>query len=90
MAKLVTITISNFTYIPQDVSVSVGDSLQWKNNDIMAHTATSISSLTFDTGLIAPHQTSKPIAFLKPTGAEGFDYGCTPHPFMSGKIIVVP
>ena len=74
---------------PQTLSVKVGTTVIWTNNDGVAHTVTSGDpsagpSGTFDSGLIKPGQTFK-YSF---TSANATSYFCTVHPWMTGKITV--
>ena len=76
-------SIKNFTYLTDPLTVSVGDTVTWTNNDTAPHTATSDAPL-FDTGTLNPGQ-SKSFTF---TTAGTFPYHCTIHPFMHGTVIV--
>ena len=58
------VTIQNFRYTPQDLTVVVGTTVRWTNHDQMEHTVTSqtgqgtlIPSGVFDSGLISPEAT---------------------------------
>jgi plastocyanin len=74
------------------VTVRVGDSVVWVNQDLMPHTAssTSASAQDFNTGFIQPGKSSEPITFLKESGANGFPYECDVHDavIMKGTVIV--
>jgi len=76
------VTIAGFKFIDVSVTIAVGDSVTWTNNDDQAHTATS--SGNFDAGAIDPSKSST-IEF--PT-AGTFTYICAFHPFMSGTVVV--
>lgn len=78
------VTIVNFAYTPVDVTVQVGESVEWTNADSSAHTATSTTG-AWDTGTITKQQ-SKSIVFSTP---GTFTYTCTFHPSMSGTVTVV-
>lgn len=77
------VTINNFVFQPAEITIFVGDTVTWKNDDKMPHTATSLGN--FDTGAMQPG-TSNSITFDK-VGA--YNYICTIHPNMKGKITVV-
>jgi plastocyanin len=79
------VTISGSAY--SALTVPVGTTVTWKNEDSMAHTATSDagSALAFNTGTIAAGATSTGIAF---TQAGTFSYHCTFHAGMHGSITV--
>lgn len=59
-------------YSARRVTVTMGQKVAWKNNDSMAHTATS--GATFDTGLIGAGATSAAITM---NTAGMFTYICT-------------
>ncbi|MGI0101776.1 MAG: cupredoxin domain-containing protein [Nitrosotalea sp.] len=74
---------------PASLSVKVGTTVTWTNQDAAAHTVTSGDpsagpSGTFDSGLIKPGNTFK-YTFTTPGTTS---YFCTIHPWMTGKIIV--
>lgn len=75
------VTIASFAFTPASVTVSVGDSVTWTNNDGATHTATGSG---FDTGQIAPGA-SKSVTM---TTAGTFTYHCAIHPSMTGTVVV--
>jgi plastocyanin len=81
------VTISASAYSPTPLTVAMGTTVTWKNEDSMPHTATAdnSSAFQFDTGNIASGATSGGITF---TQAGTFEYICTYHPTMRGKITV--
>ena len=81
----VTVKISNYAYLPKDLTVKVGTRVSWTNHDATAHTATADAS-GFDTGTVNPHATST-VDFKHP-GA--FTYHCACHAFMTATITVKP
>jgi plastocyanin len=56
--------------------------LTWKNSDSFPHTATAAGK--FDTGPIAPGKSVS----KKMDQAGEFDYVCSIHPTMKGKVVV--
>jgi plastocyanin len=76
-----TVTIEGFAFTPATVTVNVGDSVTWTNNDGTAHTATGSG---FDTGNIAGGA-SNSVTFQS---AGSFDYACSIHPQMTGTVVV--
>jgi plastocyanin len=78
-----TVTISGFAFQPETLTVNAGDTVIWKNKDMVRHTVTAADG-SFRSGNIAPGGTWKLVA--KKVGT--FDYICTPHPNMHGKLIV--
>jgi len=71
-------------YSPNVQMVPLGATVTWTNNDNMAHTVTAADG-SFDSGMIAPGDTFS-FTFDKP---GDFDYACTPHPWMKGRISVM-
>ena len=70
------------SYDPNPATVKVGQTVSWTNNDTTAHTATGDG---WDTGQIAPGQTSAPITF---STAGTINYHCSIHPTMVGSLNV--
>jgi plastocyanin len=77
-------------YVPAETAVKVGETVTWKNDDTAIHTATSGKDATpdgkFDTSLVSPGQSSRPIAMPNEPGE--YPYFCTLHPWMIGTITV--
>jgi amicyanin len=81
--KPAAVTIQNFAYSPATLTVPVGTTVTWTNEDSVRHTVTTRTSL-FDSGLLSQGQTFSYTFNQKGT----YDYYCTVHPYMTGKIIV--
>jgi plastocyanin len=77
------VTIQNFAFSPATVTVNVGDTVTWTNQDDVQHSATA-SDGSFDTGLLS--QGSSGSATFDTAGT--FAYICTPHPNMKGTVVV--
>jgi len=75
---------SQFIYKPETIVVKVGDIVEWKNKDIYQHTVTSIKGKVLDSGNIAPGKSWRYRTVKRGT----FNYYCTLHPNMQGKLIV--
>jgi plastocyanin len=77
-------------YIPPEITVSSGTTVTWTNKDNTIHTVTegslesAGSTPAFDSSIIAPSQTWDNTF---DTAGE-FNYYCTLHPFMTGKVTV--
>ena len=88
VAADVTITINGMagaqSFSPSPGSVKVGQTVAWRNNDSVAHTATADGG-AFNTGTIAPGATSSPIMM---STAGSFAYHCSFHPSMVGSLTV--
>ncbi len=77
------VEISNFAFVPPNVTVSVGDAVTWTNKDSVTHTVASQDTL-FDSGRLASGAT-----FSFTFNQRGtIEYYCTIHPSMKGKVTV--
>jgi plastocyanin len=79
-AKVVHIDIEKLVFTPKDVTVEVGDTLEWTNKDAFAHTATA-DDKSWEV-VLAPHATGTYV--VESAGIVG--YFCRFHPNMRGKI----
>jgi quinohemoprotein ethanol dehydrogenase len=79
-----TMYAEDYTFTPTLVQVPVGTTVTWINNGSVAHTATSMDG-TWDTGDIPGGGGQASVTF---SSAGSYYFYCTPHPWMSGKIIV--
>jgi len=76
-------------FIPSTVTIEVGETVTWENNDTAAHTASGGSA---EDGLTGPWDSSLIMAggsysYTADT-AGTFDYFCMVHPWMEGTVIV--
>ena len=77
------VEISGFAYSPAELTITAGDTVTWTNLDAVEHTATATDG-SWDTGLLGQGATGS-ITFTTP---GTYDYLCTPHPSMTGRIVV--
>lgn len=77
------VQIANFAFSPATMTIKVGDSVTWTNQDSVGHSATADNG-SFDTGILAQGK-SGTITFSK---AGTYTYHCSVHPMMHGTIIV--
>jgi plastocyanin len=77
------VTIKDFKYAPPSISVSVGDTITWTNQDVAPHTATANDG-SFDTGSLSKGKSGSH-TFTK---AGSFPYICSIHPSMKGTVTV--
>ena len=79
---------TNSCYLPSIITINQGQQVTWSNEDAAFHTVTSglydEPSDLFDSGHLDPEQ--KFIVSFDEPGT--FDYFCTLHPWMAGKVIV--
>lgn len=78
-----TVALRGMNYLPATLTVNVGDTVVWKNEDIVPHTATARNK-SFDSGSIEPGGTWMYVANRKGT----YFYYCAFHPNTKGKLIV--
>lgn len=90
MGETVTVDITNFVFVQDEIEISVGDTVEWVNGDATRHTITSGSDDTadgtFDSGDIEAGDT---FSFTF-TEAGEFAYFCDIHPTMTGTVVVAP
>lgn len=77
------VTIRNFAFGPQIVTVKPGVTIHWTNRDSEAHTVTSDAG-AFNSAVLQPGA-SFSFTFTKP---GSYSYHCSIHPFMTGKVVV--
>ena len=82
-SKTFNVSIRNFVYSLTTTTINVGDSVEWTNFDVNAHTVTADDG-SFDTGLLNKGE-SKTIVF---NTSGTYAYHCTVHSWMIGKIVV--
>jgi plastocyanin len=80
----VAVEISGFAFNPATITILKGTTVVWTQNDRVSHSVTIASGTGFDSGLLGQGQTFS-YTFNE---AGTFNYGCSIHPSMSGKIIV--
>jgi plastocyanin len=78
-----TVALRGMNYLPATLVVNVGDTVVWKNEDVVPHTATDRRK-NFDSGSIAPGDSWKYVADRKGT----YFYYCAFHPNTKGKLVV--
>jgi plastocyanin len=83
MQKEQTVSIKDFAFNPQTVTVKVGAVVTWQNNDTVSHDVVADDG-TFDTKMLAPGEKGS-YTFTK---AGTYTYKCGIHPSMTGTIVV--
>jgi plastocyanin len=77
-----TVMIEGMKFQPETLTVKQGDTVVWRNTDVVPHTATLAGG--FDSGLIAPGA-----SWSWTAGQAGrVDYVCTYHPGMKAAVVV--
>jgi len=80
---------TNKCWLPAEISIGVGETVTWSNDDTAAHTVTSGSAVdgpdgNFDSSLFLAGTT---FSWKADTAGE-FPYFCMVHPWMAGTVIV--
>ena len=81
--RVVKAGMRNLAFVPARIEIDAGTTVEWTNNDPLAHTVTA-ADRSFDSGMIQSGQTWR-YTFTRP---GTYDYTCTPHPFMKGVVVV--
>lgn len=82
-AETIQVTIDKLVFSPATVEAKVGDTIEWVNKDVFAHTATVKGGWEV---MIPPKKSAS--LTLKAAGA--LDYFCRFHPNMKGRLVVSP
>ena len=83
-AATVQITMENLVISPAEASAKVGDTIEWINKDIFAHTATARNG-NWDVTM-PPKKTVTSV--LKKAGTV--EYYCRFHPNMKATLVIAP
>ncbi len=85
---------TNACFIPNPVTIDIGDTVTWENVDNAAHTVTSGSPADGPDGVFDSSLIMAPIQGVVKTFSHTFDdagtydYFCMVHPWMAGSVIV--
>ena len=83
-AATLQITMENLVIAPAEASAKVGDTVEWINRDIFAHTATARNG---DWDVTMPPKKTVTMVLKKPGTIE---YYCRFHPNMKATLTVAP
>jgi len=78
------LVIAKFSFGPPSLTITAGDTVRWTNLDAVVHSVTSVNG-AFDSGEFGEGEAFS-FTFTTP---GTYDYLCTPHPQMTGRIVVV-
>lgn len=81
--RVVEVEISRFAFDPGELRIPAGTTVRWVNKDPVAHTSTSDAGV-WGSPLLGPSETFE--FTFEETGE--FPYHCTPHPFMTARVVV--
>ena len=80
-AETIQVAIDKMEFSPAQIDVKVGDTIEWVNKDILAHTATAKGGWDV---VIPPKKSASMVV----RAAGSVDYYCRFHPNMMGRITV--
>ncbi|WFP61429.1 MULTISPECIES: cupredoxin family copper-binding protein [unclassified Mesorhizobium] len=83
LAATIEVTIDKLVFSPASVKAKVGDTIEWTNKDVIAHTAT----VTGDWDVMIPPKSKGKVTLKQP---RAVDYFCRFHPNMKGHVEVSP
>ena len=83
-AATIQITMQDLVISPAEASAKVGDTIEWINKDIFAHTATARNG---DWDVAMPPKKTVTLVLKK---AGSIDYYCRYHPNMKATLTVAP
>jgi amicyanin len=84
-AEDATVKIDNFTFAPPSLTVKAGMTVIWRNEDDIPHTVASSTRVFKSKALDTDDNFS--FTFTEP---GSYEYFCSLHPHMTGKIVVEP
>ncbi|CDX21814.1 conserved exported hypothetical protein [Mesorhizobium plurifarium] len=82
-AATIEVTIDKLVFSPASAQAKVGDTIEWTNNDILAHTATVKGGWD----VMIPAKSKGKVTL---TAAGAVDYFCRFHPNMKAHVDVAP
>jgi plastocyanin len=83
-AATIQITMENLVISPAEASAKVGDTIEWVNKDIFAHTATARNG---DWDVTIPPKMTVTLVLKK---AGTVEYYCRFHPNMKATLVIAP
>ncbi|MCB8882696.1 cupredoxin family copper-binding protein [Acidisoma cellulosilytica] len=83
-AATLAVTVDDYSFAPDSITIHPGDTVSWQNNDSVPHTATALDGKSFDSGTLDPGARWS-FTFKMP---GHYPYRCAIHPDMRGTIIV--
>ncbi|HEX3632770.1 MAG TPA: plastocyanin/azurin family copper-binding protein [Casimicrobiaceae bacterium] len=78
-----TVSIANFAFVPGELTIAAGDTVTWSNDDGAPH------GLAYKDGAPGTNLLLPGAKFARTFDRPGsYDYVCSVHPYMSGKVFV--
>ena len=77
------VSIANFAFAPAEITIAPGESVTWTNDDGAPH------GLEFNDGAPGIDPLLPKASFSRRFDRPGtYDYNCSVHPYMTGRVIV--
>ena len=77
------VVIAKVAYAPPVVDAAAGDTIEWRNQDLVPHTVTARRD-GWDSGVLLPDSSWR----LVVSGRDSLHYDCRLHPTMHGVVFV--
>nr|3IE9_A Chain A, Amicyanin [Paracoccus denitrificans]3IEA_A Chain A, Amicyanin [Paracoccus denitrificans] len=84
----IVVDIAKMKYETPELHVKVGDTVTWINREAMPHNVHFVAGVLGEAALKGPMMKKEQAYSLTFTEAGTYDYHCTPHPFLRGKVVV--
>ena len=79
------INIKNYNYEPLVLTINIGETVTWINQDSVKHTVTSDTGSELNSNLLGKGESYS----HKFETSGSYEYHCIPHPSMKGTVVVV-
>lgn len=83
------VTIEALSFVPETLTVAVGDTVVWVNEDLVPHTVTGAAAGGPGSGELASGAEFRWVAEERTAGGGTMAYLCAYHPVMKGVVVVV-
>lgn len=87
-AGAVEVKIAKMKFQTPEVKVKVGDAVTWTNTEALPHNVHFKPGAGVEKDIEGPMLRANETYSVKFNAAGTYNYICTPHPFMTGKVIV--
>jgi len=82
---MITVEMKNMAFVPNHLKVKPGEKITVINRDSVKHNLIATGEGDFDTGLLGKDESA---VITAPTEPGEYPFNCTPHPFMTGTLVV--
>ena len=82
------VKIAKMKFQTPEVKIKAGDTVTWSNTEALPHNVHFKPGAGLEKDVEGPMLRSNETFSIKFNQAGSYDYICTPHPFMKGKVVV--